>query len=160
MHYHGLMIFRLNPGFYLDMDKRVGESMYPDLALVKLAQKVKFIPYLINPICVPPTPDFDDMPSDAFVGGWGADSFACGTNENGPNPHTQCKFPFTFKGQVFQSCTRMPTPSSHNHVCQELFRWAFQRKFRPVTGLNQGNSLLVYYWDEKTNKAAYTSCYK
>merc|ERR1711953_1131901 len=110
-------IFRIKPGW------TYSETFSPDLAIVELNRRVEFnVPDLINPICLPsPSLQFNDRPKDAYVGGWGASQFACDTNEHGPNPHTMCKFPFNYQGQVFQRCTRLPTPSATNPICVELF---------------------------------------
>ena len=74
------------------------ETFNPDLAIVELDRRVEFVQGLIGPICVPPTNEFKDKPSDAYVGGWGASHSDCDTNDFGPSPHTMCKLPFKYKG--------------------------------------------------------------
>ena len=150
--------FRIKPGW------TYSETFSPDLAIVELNRRVKFVPDLINPICLPPTSKFKDRPKEAYVGGWGASQFACDTNEHGPNPHTMCKFPFNYQGQVFQRCTRMPTPSATNPICVELFKWAERSKSKRIRKLinfdmPESSSFKVYYWNEELKKPAYTTCY-
>ena len=59
-----------------------------------------------------------------LVIGWGADQYQCDTNDNGPNPNTQCKFPFMYNGEVQRKCAKTSTPASENPLCIELFNWA------------------------------------
>lgn len=129
---------------------------------MELNREVKFIKDYISPICVPVNQKFDDRPKDAFVGGWGASKFACDTNEFGPNPHAMCKFPFKYKGQVHEGCTRLPTPASENPVCSQLFRWASKKKqlMRQLkVDMSQSTSARVYFWNDKKKKAQLTTCY-
>ena len=85
----------------------VGETYSPDFAMMTLNRKVMFSNF-VGPVCVPDSPEFPDHPTDgsgekmmAFVAGWGAGYSACDTNDYGPTPHTQCKFPFIFKKKKF-----------------------------------------------------------
>ena len=138
------------------------ETFSPDLAIVELNRRVKFVPEIVTPICLPPSPTFPDRPKDAFVGGWGASKFMCDTNEHGPNPHTMCKFPFEHNGQVFDRCTRMPTPSASSPVCMQLFQWAkSSKRLRRLihSDMSESSSFKIYYWDDALKKPAYTTCY-
>ena len=138
------------------------KTFIPDLAIVELDRRVKFVPQMVSPICLPPNSAFKDRPKDAYVGGWGASKFACDTNDHGPNPHTMCKFPFEHKGQVFHQCTRLPTPSASSPVCRQLFQWAKKsRRLRRLinSDMNESNSYKIYYWDDRLRKPAYTTCY-
>merc|ERR1712037_206862 len=94
------------------------------MAIVELNRKVEFIPDMVSPICVPLTEMFDDRPKEAYVAGWGYDQYHCDTNDNGPNPHTQCKFPFIYNGEVQRKCAKTSTPAAENPICKELFNWA------------------------------------
>jgi hypothetical protein len=54
-----------------------GETFNPDLAIVELNKEVKFVPEVIAPLCIPPTPEFPDKSTKehqvkAYVAGWGA----------------------------------------------------------------------------------------
>ena len=59
-----------------------------------------------------------------LVVGWGAEQYQCDTNDNGPNPNTQCKFPFMYNGEVQRECVKTSTPAAQNLICTELFNWA------------------------------------
>ena len=98
-------------------------NLTPDLAIIELRQRVNFVPNMIGPICVPPLTKFDDKPEYGYAGGWGANQFSCDTNDNGPNPHTKCKFPFKYKGQTYTKCTKIVTPSADNPICLQLYKW-------------------------------------
>ena len=83
----------------------LGQTYSPDFAMVTLNREVKFSDN-VRPICVPDSSKFPDHPADgsdemmmAFVAGWGASFSTCDTNDYGPTPHTQCKFPFIFKNK-------------------------------------------------------------
>ena len=142
-----LSFFRIRAGWL------VGETHSPDLALATLSREIKFNDF-VRPVCVPNSATFPDHPAEgsgedmmAFVAGWGAAYSTCDTNDYGPTPHTQCKFPFVFKGkeykrystcclsfcfQAFQvetlkpisSCSTSRPPSAHNKVCRQFFRWS------------------------------------
>ena len=93
------LFFRIRAGWVL------GETHSPDLALVTLSRKIEFNAF-VCPVCVPNSDRFPDHPAEgsgenmmAFVAGWGAAFSTCDTNDYGPTPHTQCKFPFVFKGR-------------------------------------------------------------
>lgn len=148
----------------------LGETFSPDLALVELGRSVKFIREAIVPICVPDSTHFHDRPKEGgrgeemkvYVAGWGASSSQCDSNNHGPDPHTMCKFPFQYNGQVYSQCTRIPPPSSKNKVCQQFFDWAAS-----IGGLGKSvspnmrtdKSIKIYFWDSKTQTARQTSCY-
>lgn len=134
----------------------------PDIGIIELKKAVNFVSNLVGPICMPPSSRFKDRPRNAFVGGWGANYAYCSTNKDGPNPHTQCKFPFKYKGQVFSQCTRLPTPTSDNPICKQLYAWSSKHLMdRDVKKhMNEGKSVQVYYWDENRKKAATTACYR
>ena len=91
---------------------------------MELEKKVHFSQGTVAPLCVPNSAAFEDRPDQAYVGGWGTSKNKCDTNDFGPNPHSVCKFPFQYRGQVFNKCSRMPTPAAMNPVCNELFKWA------------------------------------
>ena len=83
----------------------LGQTYSPDFAMVTLNREVTFSDN-VRPICVPDSSKFPDHPADgsdekmmAFVAGWGASFSTCDTNDYGPTPHTQCKFPFIFKNK-------------------------------------------------------------
>ena len=85
----------------------VGGAYSPDIAMVTLKRKVKFNDF-VGPVCVPDSSEFPDHPADgsgkqimAFVAGWGVSYSTCDTNDYGPTPHTQCKFPFIFKKKKY-----------------------------------------------------------
>ena len=75
--------------------------------MVTLNREVKFS-YNVRPIWVPDSSKFPDHPADgsgermmAFVAGWGSSFDKCDTNDYGPTPYTQCKFPFIFKKKKY-----------------------------------------------------------
>ena len=93
--------FRIRAGYDF------GQTYGPDLAMLTLDRKVTFSDY-VGPVCVPDSVEFPDHPTDgsgehmmAFVAGWGASYSTCDSNDYGPMPHTQCKFPFIFKGKTY-----------------------------------------------------------
>ena len=59
-----------------------------------------------------------------LVIGWGYNGNQCDTNDNGPNPNTQCKFPFMYNGELQRECVKTSTPAAENLICTELFNWA------------------------------------
>jgi hypothetical protein len=99
----------------------------PDLALIKLAQKVHFLPYnkggempKIVPICLP----FSKMHlyrRTVYVAGWGRlRNEGCFTDDFGPNRHHRCKFPSYYKGKKVMSCQKNESPSAGNIRCQQF----------------------------------------
>jgi hypothetical protein len=139
------------------------DTFNPDMAMVQLDRTVTFIRDFISPICVPSNIKFPDKPKEAYVAGWGASKHSCDTTEHGPEPHTMCKFPFKYKGQVLNRCTRLPTPASDNPICGQLFKWAKSSPKLMKTlypDMHESGSLRVYFWDTGRKKASYTTCYR
>ena len=79
-----------------------------DLALLKLAVKIKRWTRLVKPICLPgvwgkPNPVEDQV---AYVAGWGATEKKrrnCFTDNRGPARNVRCRFPFRFLDTEFEN---------------------------------------------------------
>ena len=92
-----------------------------DIAIARLNKDAIFSP-MVGPICLPAGVNTKDRPSSssesmkAYVAGWGTTFFKCDSNMFGPNPNTQCKFPFMHNGKKHDKCTTTLTPSANKKV--------------------------------------------
>ncbi|TRY62920.1 hypothetical protein TCAL_02031 [Tigriopus californicus] len=140
-----------------------GKTFSPDLALAKLDRDVVFSASVF-PICIPIANDFPDISNrdqklQAFVAGWGAVYSQCDTNDQGPSPHTMCKFPFVYQGMVHHQCAQMPPPSHDNPVCQQFLRWHSRVGSRGRIQMGQEGTFSIFYWDDAAGRAERTTCY-
>ena len=143
-------------------------GLTPDIGIVELRNEVRFVEDVIQPICVPPSRGFKDRPQFGYVSGWGADNLgACDTNSNGPSPHTKCKFPFVYEREdgskeIFSACAKHETPSIKNPICRQFFAWVEKNPgvHEIKYNMDESKSFKIYYWDEKRNGAAITTCYR
>jgi len=124
-----------------------------DIALVKLDRDVKFIPGVLEPICLIAADDKSDVPKkgevlDVFVSGWGRTSSSCTTTEMGPVKNIKCKLPFNFKGQPHTSCVRSRSPSSKVPECKE-----FKKAMPNAYPARMGDAVLI------ADKGKNISCY-
>ena len=139
---------------------------------MKLNKRVEFSKE-VAPICLP-TPDmnFPDIPGQApsakggkngtfvgYVAGWGAAFSQCDSDDFGPSPHTPCKFPFVYKGQTYEDCSKDPPPSSGSKICHQFFRWLKQADKQAPADDNKNAHYLIYYWNSKTEQPASKSCF-
>ena len=82
------------------------------------------------PICLPKNKRFPDSTGLVYVAGWGLHhEFQngyenCKTGEHGPNPFSQCKFPFKTPSSSFSSfgCIYGRSPTAKNKICMKLHR--------------------------------------
>ncbi len=94
---------------------------FHDLALLKTDRLIKFGPS-VSPICMPMGPQFPDHGhGKGFVAGGGhIKNQVCHTDVFGPEPFSQCAFPFTWKNRTFRDCAvGVPTPASDSPQCSE-----------------------------------------
>ena len=112
---------------------RYRPPQYPqhDLALIKVDKPIKFSE-TIMPICLPPTDKFPDEKGIVYVAGWHEPTkeLDCTTGEHGPDPFSNCKFPFFFdkvRGLRFRQCLRSKSPSAMNKDCKELYNLMIKR---------------------------------
>ena len=98
---------------------------FPDFALLKLAKRVeitnhRFAERPIVPACLP-SKDVKLHGEHAYVAGWGKTrNDACFTDNDGPNRHQQCRFPFIYENKFKDSCQLTITPSTKNKRCQQF----------------------------------------
>jgi hypothetical protein len=107
-----------------------------DIALLKLRRHVKFR-YRLNteksilPICWSSKLSGDDVnkKESVYVAGWGnTNDNKCVTDKNGPDPYSQCKLPFTYKGMTRFGCSFSSPPSNYDHRCKLLSRYVEKRR--------------------------------
>jgi len=147
-----------NPTFEYGTEDVISHPGYhgtQDIALVKLDRDVKFLPGVVEPICLPLSDDKSDVPKkgeklNVFVAGWGRTSATCTTNEMGPVKNLKCKFPFEFKGQPQHSCVRSRSPSSKVDQCK-----AFRRMNPEQYPVKMGDSILITDGSKNTSCHAY-----
>ena len=127
---------------------------YPDLALVKLAERVHLTDDIwatlsIQPACLPKKGvNFEGI---GYAAGWGQiRNDACMTDNNGPNRHEQCRFPFIYENKLKHSCQLTTSPSTKNKRCQQ-FKLDKGLKAMP----QKGQSLMILYNRQKRA----TKCY-
>ena len=131
-------------------------SSFPDLALLKLEKDVFMDDN--KPICLPTMKNqFDLYNQTVYVAGWGTlrnrdtGTRECYTNDDGPERHKRCRFPFIYEGKTYSDCIRnQPSPSSTNKFCQE-----FKRQEGEGAMPRPGESLMLWY----NIKSRYTLCY-
>ena len=113
-----------------------------------------------------------DLRYKTYVSGWGTIKGTCQTGDLGPSPTSACKFPFEWqvsplwhkfslikfdssnKGKTTHSvdgCSREPTPSHKNEICQEFEEW----KGTPLLPTDPG--VAIRYWRKK--QVLTTFCY-
>jgi len=97
-----------------------------DIGLYQLDKDVKFIPGILEPICLPLSFDKSDVvksPKDeliVYTSGWGRLFEACVTNEFGPMKSLKCNLPFNYRGKSMFSCATSRTPSAKDKDCKEM----------------------------------------
>ena len=79
----------------------------------------------------------------------------CFTNNNGPNRHTMCRFPFFYKGMLYNQCLKTPSPSSGNRRCRQ-FKADKGKEAMP----KEGESLMIKYNKGKRKTVCYSEGYK
>lgn len=130
---------------------KYNDALY-DIALLRTKKEITFTEK-IQPICLPFGPDFPDIRTDSIVAGWGTlKNTICHTNDNGPNPNSQCAFPFSFRGQIFQHCSFDSNPSADDRVCAQF------RKDHPDVIANYKDEVLVFK-DKSMKGPADHTCY-
>ena len=129
-----------------------------DLALLKLSRSIqlsnryKTSLIRIEPICLPMGKNFPDARGKAYVAGWGEELPPdCLTDNYGPSPFTQCKFPFMVGNLEVQGCSHGNTPTAANKLCRQL------KRQHHLTGFTQGKITKVEIFDE--NNMPLTECH-
>ena len=83
------------------------------------------------PICLPRSKNFPDTTGYVYVAGWGVkhESHAhiidhCTTGPHGPNPFSECKFPFKLPGGsiISNKCSKTDSPTARNTICMKLYK--------------------------------------
>jgi len=86
-----------------------------DIALIELSKEI-VISERVSPICLPPADDFADHGA-GIVAGWGllkSEQKSCYTDQYGPSPFSQCRFPFRWKGKTIHWCLHSETPAAED----------------------------------------------
>lgn len=143
----------------------------PDLALVKLARNIKFDTHIgkhnsrktaihraqeagskLLPICFQQTPNaYENIyNSVVYVAGWGRlRNEDCFTDNQGPNRHDRCRFPFIYNNKKYDHCiTDQESPSFGNRRCKQ---------FRTSKNLKKINEPVMILYNRKRRS---TVCYK
>ncbi len=96
---------------------------FHDLSLLQVDQEFVFS-RKVQPICLPFSARFPDIGHKGYVAGWGhVKNHICHTGFFGPQPFTQCSFPFVWRNVVHHDCiVTDPTPSSTDQLCQAYAR--------------------------------------
>ena len=88
--------------------------------------------------------------------GWGrTKNEGCFTNDNGPNRHDRCRFPFYYNGRQFSSCLKAPSPSKGNKRCQQ-FKADKGKEAMP----KEGKSIKIIYGRGKRSTICYSEGFK
>merc|ERR1712112_37698 len=91
---YGVLMVLANPGYFVE-----GGQKYQDIALIQLERLVKFIPNILEPICLPMSFDKSDVVKNpqeelmVYAAGWGQVFTECVTDEFGPVKDLKCKLP-------------------------------------------------------------------
>ena len=90
------------------------------------------------------------------VKGWGyTKNEDCFTNNNGPNKHAKCRFPFIYKGKYWKDCIKNPSPSKGDRRCQQ---------FKADKGIEampkEGESLMIKYNRGRSKTVCYSDRYE
>ena len=71
----------------------------------------------------------------------------CVTNANGPNKHHRCRFPFFYKGRLWNQCVKSSSPSSGNRICKQ-FKADKGKEAMP----KEGESIMIEYEEKRGGK--------
>ena len=124
----------IHPSYRPNDVRNKNKHQHGDLALLKTYDKIEFTAYHsdylgtgISPICLPNVRQFSNNIFNkyphVYVAGWGSqEDRECTTNKFGPSPFTKCKFPFEYRGEIYNWCIGGDTPAVDNEECMKLNR--------------------------------------
>ena len=134
-----------------------GGQTYQDIALIQLDKLVKFIPNILEPICLPLSFDKSDVVKNpqeelmVYAAGWGQVFTECVTDEFGPVKDLKCKLPFTYKGRTHHRCATSTTPSAKDEDCKNM-----RKKHKDVYPRKPGDVISLLIESTGVTKTCYS----